>query len=73
MPLNLKEIAIGMILSDATMYKVSKNALIKFEQGYLQEQFLKYIFELFKLYCFMDEPGIRLELKGIRKGLPKSF
>ena len=30
----MREIAIGMILSDACMYKISKDALIKFEQGY---------------------------------------
>jgi hypothetical protein len=29
-PLELREIAIGMILGDACMYKKSKNALIKF-------------------------------------------
>ena len=33
-PSDLREIAIGMILSDACMYKISKDALIKFEQGY---------------------------------------
>ena len=44
-----------MILSDACMYKVSKHALIKFEQGYLQEEFLFHLFSLFKEYCFMVE------------------
>jgi hypothetical protein len=62
-----------MILGDACMYKVSKHALIKFEQGYLQENFLFHLFDLFKLYCFMNTPGKRLELKGIREGQIKSF
>ena len=50
-PQRLHEIAIGMILSDASMYKKSKEALIKFEQGYLQEAFLFHLFETFKDYC----------------------
>jgi hypothetical protein len=73
LPSELKEIAIGMILSDACMYKKSNHALIKFEQGYIQEEFLIHLFSLFKSYCFMVEPGKRLDLYGERKGLIKSF
>jgi hypothetical protein len=62
-----------MILGDACMYHVTKQALIKFEQGYLQQEFLYHLFDLFKLYCFMAEPGKRLNLSGPRKGLIKSF
>ena len=60
--LELKEIVIGMILSDACMYKKSNHALIKFEQGYIQEEFLIHLFSLFKAYCFMVEPGKRIDL-----------
>lgn len=73
LPQELKEISIGMILSDACMYKKSTHALIKFEQGYLQEKFILHLFTIFKSYCFMLEPGKRIELKGERKGLIKSF
>lgn len=73
LPAELKEIAIGMILSDACMYKKSNHALIKFEQGYIQEEFLIHLFSLFKSYCFMVEPGKRIDLYGERKGLIKSF
>jgi hypothetical protein len=73
LPIELKEIAIGMILSDACMYKKSKHALIKFEQGYLQSEFLLHLFSIFKLYCFMIEPGKRITLTGTRKGLTKSL
>lgn len=69
----LNAIAIGMVLSDATMYKKSKEALIKFEQGYLQEAFLLHLFETFKDYCWMIEPGKRITLTGPRKGLVKSL
>jgi LAGLIDADG DNA endonuclease family len=62
-----------MILSDACMYKKSNHALIKFEQGYIQEEFLIHLFSLFKSYCFMVEPGKRIDLYGERKGLIKSF
>jgi len=34
LPLDLTEIAIGMILGDGSIYKKSKDALIKFEQGH---------------------------------------
>jgi hypothetical protein len=73
LPSELTEIAIGMILSDACMYKKSNHALIKFEQGYIQEEFLIHLFSLFKSYCFMVEPGKRIDLYGERKGLIKSF
>ena len=72
-PSELREIAIGMILSDACMYKKSKHAIIKFEQGYQQEEFLSHLFLKFKLYCFMVQPGKRLDLHGNRKGLIKSL
>ncbi len=75
LPAELFQIAVGMILSDACMYKVSNHALIKFEQGYLQEEFLFHLFSLFKEYCFMIEPGKRIQQNGdiFRKGLIKSF
>jgi LAGLIDADG DNA endonuclease family len=73
LPEDLKEICIAMVLSDATMYKVSKEALIKFEQGYKQEEFLRHLFILLKSYCFMVEPGFRYTLSGNRKGLIKSL
>src|SRR5919206_5143697 len=73
LPFRLNQIAVGMILSDACMYKISNHALIKFEQGYLQEEFLFHLFSLFKEYCFMIEPGKRIQLSGNRKGLIKSF
>lgn len=55
----LIEVAIGMILGDATMAKVSKDAYIKFEQGYKQKDFLYHLFGLFKEYSFMQEPRVR--------------
>lgn len=70
----LFNIAIGMLLGDATMYKVSKNALIQFEQGYQQESFVNHLFDLFKNYTFMLEPGKRIDLHHpIRKGEVKSY
>lgn len=56
----IQEIAIGMLLSDACMYKKSKHPLIKFEQGYLQKEFLYNLFSIFKPNCFMLEPGQRI-------------
>lgn len=69
----LFEIAVAMVLSDATMAKTSTQALIKFEQGYKQENFLYHLFYLFKGYSFMDNPGSRVTKDGPRKGLTKSF
>jgi hypothetical protein len=69
----LMEIAIEMVLSDATMYRVSGEAYIKFEQGHLQKEFLFHLFELFKGYCFMLEPGVRIPKSGPLKGEVKSY
>jgi hypothetical protein len=53
------DIAIGMVLGDASIYKISTQAYIKFEQGYKQQAFLKHLFDNFKKYCFMNKPGKR--------------
>lgn len=53
-----------MILDDARMYYVSREALIKFQQGVKQKEFLFHLFDLFSNSCFMTEPGIRFEKEG---------
>ena len=73
LPSHLFESAVGMILGDATMYKVSREAYIKFEQGFKQKDFLYSLFEEFKTYSFMEKPGTRLFLRGPMKGEKKSF
>lgn len=74
LPKHLVEVAVGMVISDATMYRVSTHALIKFEQGYQQEFFVMHLFDLFKAYCFMLMPGKRMDTSsGVRKGLVKSY
>jgi len=73
LPQHLRDVAIGMVLGDAGMFKVSQQAGIKFEQGHAQEAFLRHLFDLFSTYCFMLAPGTRLELSGARKGLIKSL
>ena len=55
----LRSVAIGMILGDAGIHKVGKDAYIKFEQGYKQKLFIDDLFEKFKLYTFMENLGIR--------------
>lgn len=58
----LFQVALGMVLGDATMYRVSREAIIKFEQGAIQKDFLFHVFKLFSEYCFMLVPGTRLHL-----------
>jgi len=72
LPSDLTEIAIAMVLSDASMYKVSREALIKFEQGYQQLDFVQHLFEKFKGYCFMQKPGFRMHQTGPQNGQIKS-
>jgi hypothetical protein len=50
---------IGMVLSDATMYRVSREAHLKFEQGANQKEFLFHLFDMLKEYCFMLKPSPR--------------
>lgn len=61
LPQECFETAVGMILGDARMYYVSKNALIKFEQGVKQKEFLFHLFDMFSGYSFMVTPGIRFQ------------
>lgn len=69
----LKQVLVGIVLGDASMYIVSKEAHVKFEQGYLQEPFLVHLFHLFKLYCFILKPGTRIDKNSNRKGSIKSY
>lgn len=73
LPSNLYEIAVGCLLGDACLYRVSKDTKIKFEQGYMHEGYLFSLFELFKLYTFHEKPYTRLEIRGDRKGQVKSY
>lgn len=59
LPKHCFQIAFGIILGDASIYKVSNQAYIKFEQGYKQKAFLQHLFDNFKTYCFMNTPGKR--------------
>ena len=73
LPPDLFAIAVGMILGDATMYKVSREAYIKIEHGYKQKLFVDHLFDIFKGYAFMRESGKRFKKSGLQKGLIKSF
>ena len=69
------QIAFAMVLSDASIYKTSREAHIKFEQGYKQKAFLNHLFTLFSLYCFMEKPGKRffLDKQKLKTDEIKSF
>lgn len=62
-----------MILGDGCMYKVSREAYIKFKQGYKQEMFIDNLFIIFNTYTFMEKPGKRVYLSGLDKRKTKSF
>lgn len=73
LPSNLQEIAVGSLLGDANLYRVSKDTKIKFEQGHMHKDYLFSLFNLFKLYTFFEEPYVRFEIRGIKKGEVKSY
>lgn len=69
------QIAVGMVFGDATMGKKSREAYIKFEQGYKQKEFVYHLFEIFGKYTFVDGPQIRFhpETKKIKSYWFRSF
>lgn len=72
----LFQLILGMVLSDATMYRVSHEALVKFELHFVradQKEFLFHLFQECKEYCFMTEPGIRKHIHGAKQGEVKSY
>lgn len=73
LPSNLQEIAVGCLLGDACLYRISKDTKIKFEQGYLHKDYLFSLFNLFKVYTSQEEPYTRLEIRGEKKGQVKSY
>lgn len=69
----LFQIMIGIVLSDASMYRVSKEAYMKFEQGVNQKEFVFHLFNVCKQYCFMIEPSARYYTSGVKQGEVKSY
>jgi hypothetical protein len=63
------QIAVGMVFGDATMGKRSREAYIKFEQGYKQKEFVisDHLFEIFGKYTFVDGPQIRVHPDSSQK------
>lgn len=54
-----RSVLIGMILSDACIIKTNKYPYVKFEQGYLQKEFVENLFDIFKTHSFSEEISIR--------------
>lgn len=61
---DLKQVLIGMIISDGTVLLSGKYALVKIEQGKNQEHFVKHLFDLLKDYTFKSEYSKRYDKKG---------
>jgi hypothetical protein len=57
----LKSVAIGIVISDATIQLHGKYAYIKFEQSKLQYFFIHQLFYLFKAYTFSHHIGVRMD------------
>ena len=73
LPQPLFDVPIGMILGDVSMYKVSREAYMKFEQGYKQKLFIDHFFTIFGKYVFMEKPGKRFNFSVLHKKKVKSF
>ena len=53
LPLNLKEILIGLLLGDLYIQKYTKNGNtnLQFEQGLVHKDYIFHLYDLFKDYC----------------------
>lgn len=53
LPQNLKEIFIGLLLGDGNLQKRTENGntILRFRQGLVHEEYIKFLFYLFKDYC----------------------
>ena len=70
---NLLKLILGMVRRDACMYRQSHEALVQFEQGADQKDFLFHLFQECQEYCFMPESGIWYHLRGPKQGEVKSY
>lgn len=73
LPAELMEVAIAMVLSDASLSWTSKEAHMKIEQGHQQQAFVIHLFNLFKDYCFAVSPQAYIAKTGPRAGMVKSY
>lgn len=66
---NLKEILIGLCLGDLHIERksLSRNALLRFEQGQVHEKYILYLYSLFKDFC-RSEPKYSTRKPDIRTG-----
>lgn len=69
----LNSVAIGMIISDATIQLHGKYAYIKFEQSKMQYFFIYNLFYLFKSYTFSSHINVRLKKNEIKSFYFKTF
>ncbi len=53
------DILIGTCLGDASIIKRKLGTSIKFEQGYIHKLYLLHLFEVFKPYCYVNNPQLR--------------
>ena len=51
LPIELKQIIIGILLGDAHLYKTNDAAYITFEQSILKKEYLLHLYSLFESYA----------------------
>lgn len=74
LPPDLFQVVLGMVLCDASVFKQSIDAGVKFEQGYKQQAFILHVFNLLETYRFMLVLGVRIEpAHSARAGKIKSY
>lgn len=59
LPSQLKDIIIGSCLGDLCITKQFKNAILRFRQGKIHEEYFNHLFELFKGFCAYEKPKVQ--------------
>lgn len=58
LPNNLLEIAVGLLLGDATLYRTkTEGAYMKFEQSYLNKEYVEFVLTIFEAWTFLNFPA----------------
>lgn len=69
LPNMLFQIALGMVLGDASLYKTKKEGTkLKMEQGYKHKTYVEQLCKVFKDWTFYKEPYAYVAKKGKREG-----
>jgi len=73
-PQELLAVCVGLLLGDASLYQTKwQGTYIKFEQSYLNKEYLEYVLHILEKWTFYKSPSPSTRKKGFKQGEISSY